>query len=202
MSLMFVAIEKEASFQGRTERWSNVYCYESSASTESAYQALITGVLNAERPVHANTVSFKLARIYTTEGLNGLTDPGSMLAAAELSVVGTGVNSGTGQCYRECAVLVKWPLPRKQFTFSVGRQRSLKKWIHMCGTLALSSANMEGTSQIVGTALTPFATYASAVRVPASGSLLSSPDGTPSTDNAIVHPWVEHRQFPRGRKET
>lgn len=203
MSLRFVAIEKEMTFQGRTERWSNVYCFDTNAADETAYAALVTGVVNAEKPVHASNVSFKKGRVYTTSGLNGITDPGNMYYVTDLTAVGTGVNSGSGAMYRECAVLVKWPLPRKVGLLgSLGRQRSLKKWIHPGAGLSLTTNEIEGTAALSSTAKAPFVTYASAVQVPVSGSQIVSPDGTLPNAAAQIHNYLEHRQFPRGRKES
>jgi hypothetical protein len=51
VSKIFVAVEKEATFQGRTERWANVYCYEVTDNSTTALAALETAVLDAEKPV-------------------------------------------------------------------------------------------------------------------------------------------------------
>lgn len=203
MALRFVAIEKEAAFQGRTERWSNVYCYETTADSPTAYQTLINAVVAAEQPVHGSTVSFKRARVFTTSGLNGVLDTGNMYFVAELTGAGSMTDAGTVSVYRECAVLLKWPLPRKVGLLGqLGRQRSLKKWIHTFAAGPLSAAAANGISQITGGLATPFNTYANSVQNPVAGSSLVSPDGTAPNGTPVVHPWLEHRQFPRGRKES
>lgn len=201
MPLRMVAVEKEATFQGRTERWSNVYCYDMADVSISAQEALQDAVVAAERPVHATSVTFKRTRLFTTEGLN-LGDSGIMYSIMERNTPGTMGATGTGSFYKECAVLIKWPLPRMVKALGgLGRQRSLKKWIHMGGGGPLSASEMTGEVALGSTAKAPFLTYAAAVRTPNGAKLVSPADGAEPSDTAIVHPWLEHRQFPRGRKE-
>jgi hypothetical protein len=201
MPKRFVSVEKESTFQGRTERWSNVYCYEMPTVTVAAHEAIQDAVLAAERPVHGPNVTFKRTRVFTTEGLN-TGDDGIMYSIMERNAAGTGTNSGSGSMYKEAACLVKWPLPRKTLPLGgLGRQRSLKKWIHPCSILAFTALEATGEQALTTTAKAPFVTYAAAVRTPTGGSLVSPADGAEPSDTAIVHPYLEHRQFPRGRKE-
>ena len=204
MSKLFFAIEKETSFQGRTERWANVYCYDTPASTDTAYDAIIDGLVAAEKPVHAPSVSFKQARVYTTNGLNVPLAPGTMYRVRDLTGVGTGVEYSSSVVYKECAVRIKWPLPRKSGLLGgVGPPRALAKWIHPCGSVLLSTATAQGISKMQPTEVNHYAAYAAAVSEAVDGSPLVSPsDGTPNSAAPVVGPYLEHRQFPKGRKET
>jgi hypothetical protein len=202
LALRLVAIEKESTFQGHTERWSNVYCYDTAVSTAAEMTGLINAIVAAEQPVHATSVSFKRGRIYTRQGLNGPGDSGVMYHVLELTAVGTAAIVGSLTFYKELAILIKFPLPRKNLGGgALGRQRSLKKWIHPCTSSGIGTGPMDG-SQPLSPVPSQYTTYGSAIQVPVAGSQLVSPDGTLPNAAAVVHPYVEHRQFPRGRKET
>lgn len=199
MAKRYFAVEKSSSFQGHAEVWSNVYLYETGADTASAFNNIIDAIVNAEKTVHGNNVTFLTARVYTTKGLNGIEDTGHILHIKTLS--GTGTPSSSNPIYKECAVLVKWPLPRKTNLggLIIGRQRSLKKWLHVCTTFHLGTgASLAGEAPIADTA---FLTYGNAVMTPVAGTQLIAPDGTVATANPQVQQFLEHRQFPRGRKE-
>lgn len=201
MALRLISVEKETPFQGRTERWSNVYCYDTPATTSAELAALADAVVAAETPVHTTDVQFKRVRIYTRQGLNGSGDPGNMYLVRDYTSFGTLPIVGTLPLYNELALLVKFPLPRKTLGGgALGRQRSLKKWIHTCSSSGMGTGNVEGSSPF--TTISYITTYASAIQVPVTGSQLVSPDGTPPSGAGTLHPWLEHRQFPRGRKET
>jgi hypothetical protein len=199
MAKRYFSTEKSTSFQGHSELWTNVYLYETGADTASAYNNIIDAIVNAEKTVHGNNVNFLTARVFTTKGLNGVEDTGHMLHIRNLS--GTGDNSSTNVIYKECAVLVKWPLPRKSNLAGllVGRQRSLKKWLHVCTAYHTGPGSAAaGETPINKTA---FLTYGNAVMTPVAGTQLIAPDGTVATANPQVQDFMEHRQFPRGRKE-
>lgn len=199
MALRYIAIEKSSGFQGHVETWSNVYLYDTGADSAGAYNTIIDSIVLSEKTVHGQNVNFNLARVYTTKGLNGIEDTGHMLHIKNLT--GTGDNSATNAIYKELAVLVKWPLPRKTNLAGllIGRERSLKKWLHVCTAFHIGGFGAAvGDTQISKTA---FLTYGNAVMSPGSGTNLCAPDGTHATANPVVHDFLEHRQFPRGRKE-
>lgn len=201
MAKRFVSVEKEMSFQGRTERWSNVYCMEMSDVSVSAHEAIQDALVAAERPVHGPDVKFIRTRVYTTKGLNGIGDSGDMYSVMERNVQGTG-SGGTFIPYRECAVLVKWPLPRKtKIGGGLGRQRSLKKWIRGVAGTGIGVDQASGVNPLQSATTTIFQTYAAAVEGAANSDLVSPDDGATKSDAVRIHPYLEHRQFPRGRKE-
>lgn len=202
MPLRLVTIEKETSFQGRTERFSNQYCYDTSVSTAAEMTALINAIVGLEQPIHCTTVSFKRGRIFTRAGLNGAGDPGNMYHVLDLTAAGTLPLVSTLPLYRELAYLLKFPLPRKVLAGgALGRQRSLKKWIHPCSSSGMGTGPVDGSQPI--TPVPGFlTTYLSGIQVPVAGSQLCSPDGTLPNAAGQVHQYLEHRQFPRGRKES
>jgi hypothetical protein len=199
MALRYFAIYKKTDFQGRSEEWANVYLYDTTASTDTALSSIIDGIVAAEKAVHSSLVTFTRAAVYTTSGLNGVTDFGSMIY--EKSLAGAGTVIPSGGVYKECAFLVKWPLPRKTGLFGAGKHRSLKKWVHACSTLNAGAVGIEGNAPIAAAAITLLSNYAAAVSQASDGSQLVAPDGTGTVQGVEIHPYLEHRQFPRGRKE-
>jgi hypothetical protein len=203
MALRYVSITKEVPFQGRSEEFSNVYLYETSASDEAGFQAIVDAIVAAEKLVHAPDVVWTKARVYTTFGLNGVTDTGGTFHVATLSGAGSGTTVTSEAMYKECAVLVRWPLPRKgSILAGFGRHRSLKKFLHTCGAPSLNTAQQDGSGIISGVPVTALVAYANSVENPTAGAQMVAPDGSVPNAEPNVAPYVEHRQFPRGRKET
>lgn len=201
MPRRFVSVEKEISFQGRTERWSNVYCFDMGDVSLSAHEAIQDAVLNAEKPLHRTDVSFKRTRVFTTKGLNGIGDSGDMYSVMERNTPGT-ATLGTQIPYIECAVLVKWPLTRKtKLGGGLGRQRSLKKWIRGLGTHGMTSSQIGGQVALTAAMKQPFQDYSAAILGIANSDLCSPDDGANPSDAVRIQDYLEHRQFPRGRKE-
>lgn len=202
MPFRYLTIEKANGFQNRVEEWGNTYLYDMSSVTDGDYTLLINNVVAAEKAVHAADVTFKRARVYTTQGLNNVLEGGSMYKVVELTGTGSMAAGGSIQIYRECAILVKWPLPRKDLVGgALGRQRSLKKWVRSCSSAFMTAAALSGASSIPQAAIDHYTTYGNAVLTPTPVSQLSAPDGAEPNAAVQIHPYLEHRQFPRGRKE-
>lgn len=200
MALRYFTITKEADFQGKRDRFSNVYLYDMSATTDAALNTQIDGLLAAERLVHGNGVMFKEARCFTTFGLLGAGTEGNTYVVRTLGDV-LGQVSPVASIYRECAFLLKWALPRKVLGGgALGRQRSLKKWIHACADLGASDTARGGSAVLPS--IPALNTFMSTITT-LSGSPMVAPDGSlPISGTGVVHPYLEHRQFPRGRKES
>lgn len=117
-------------------------------------------------------------------------------------ITGTAGTNAGGVMYRELAFLCKWELPRKVLGGgALGRQRSLKKWLHTCSLLGISAGN-DGAATIFPAPPSVISTYMSAVTT-LNGSPMIAPDGSlPVLGTGALHPYLEHRQFPRGRKES
>jgi hypothetical protein len=199
MALRLFSITKRADFQGRTEEWSNVYCYDTAASSGAQFQAIIDDLVTAEKAVHSTQVTYVRAMVYTTQGLNGILDLGAKYYETTLSGAGTAT---AGVLYRECAFLVKWPMDPTTDIFGRSYHRALKKWLHSCTDLGGGAAIQQGNGAIAAPATTILNTYANAVITAVDGSALVAPGtGDGPTGGHVIHPYLEHRQFPRGRKE-
>lgn len=198
MGQVHVSVLKETQFQGRAEQFSNVYRYEIGDVTPEKCEALIAPVVAAERALFGSAVTFRQARVYTTNSGFPIT-VGQTFAIQDLS--GTGSGGGTGYMYKECAVLVQWPLPRRvSVGGGIGRTRRLSKWLHTCAGASLNIAEATGESPLTSAQKAPYVTYAAAVRT-VNGHSLVAPDGDVTTAAAEIQPYLEHRQFPPGRKE-
>lgn len=187
-----VSVTKGMMFQGKDQEWSNVYCYEVGLVNPD-FDALADAIVAAERPVHGSQVSFRKVQVWDV----GL-PPNLMRVSKPLSGTGSATNNDQ---YIECAHLVKWPLPRSTAGLS-SRQRSLKKYLHS-NSLAFGSGPWTGNTIFANPAAgSAGRTYINAVTAPAGlDAQLVSPSGAEPDGPAVLHPYLEHRQFPRGRKE-
>lgn len=187
-----VSITKDTQFQGRTEEFSNVYTYEDVANTENDLNQLVDRVVIGERRVHGNNVRFLRAQVWDV----GLAPN---LMRFTKSLTGTGDLPASGSYYKECAILVKWPLARRA---GLRRtiHRSLRKWIHACANV--NNFDLSGLNPVGAIADgTPLDNYIDEITQPLPGIRLVAPNGDLPTGPAVVHPYLEHRQFPKGRKE-
>jgi hypothetical protein len=188
-----VEITKSVPFQGRTEETANLYAVEC-GPLDPNFTDLINHFVAAEKPIFSTAVSFIRGRVWDI----GL-PPNTMREV--LTLTGTGSQTDVPGYYRECCILVKWPLPRSTASGS-SRQRSLKKFLHTC--CALSGTVLGGTATLPAIATIPnLAAYITAVTSNATLDFdLVSPSGAVPSGPAVLHPYLEHRQFPRGRKQT
>jgi hypothetical protein len=192
MARFKVAITKAVSFQGQDQEFANVYCYETGIVNPN-FDSLADAIVAAEKGLFANTVSFRKAQIWDVG-----VPPNIMRLTKTLT--GTG-NAAGGGMYRECALLVKWPLPRSTAGAS-SRQRSLKKYLHTAGTTGGGGAENGATALGAISSIAGLQGYINAVNNPLNGeATLISPSGAVPNGPAVLHPYLEHRQFPRGRKE-
>lgn len=188
-----VSIEKSVIFQGRRETFSNVYRYEVPQDDEQYLTSLADAVMALERLVHSTDVRFDHARVWGT----GIPPNYMHVSKAYTNVNGS---STPNPLYRECAILIKWPLPRK-FGLNRSVTRSLKKWLHSCSYLGIMASG-DGTAMLSNPgAGSNLETYLQGIQTPVTGAILEGPDGTKPTGGAVLHPYLEHRQFPRGKKE-
>lgn len=126
MARFKVAITKEVPFQGRLERFSNVYTYDSvPLQSDEDLTALVRRVRDIEKTVHANVVSFVQGQCWDV----GLAP--NYMRVSESWTGQSGAVSATAPAYAECALLLSWPLPRRQGLRRTVR-RDLRKWIHVC----------------------------------------------------------------------
>lgn len=196
MPIMEVSISKQTLFQGQQDVFSNRYMFEVPELNQATGEALINAVVAAEKALHASDVEFVHGRAFTTGPLGS----GSMYATLELD--GFGARAPAAAMYRECAVLVQWPLPRGASIVpgALGRYRSLKKWLHANTLPGATNGELAGTAALTAATKQPFRDYAAAIEAIPAGDLCA-PDGAKPNGPAFVQDYMEHRQFPRGRKE-
>lgn len=208
MALRFFSIEKEVSFKGRLERFSNVYCYDTAADTEAELREVCAEIISLERPLFRNIVSFVYQRVYTDQSLLGLAG-GTMYISEEIPGRPLGTMASGFHTYPECAVTVRWPLAKRDIQFGPGQKRItpyLRKWLHVCTVGSNTGDSVEaalGRGQLSTSYREAVAAYANGVLDAIHGSLLVSPaTGEPPVGPPVVNPYLEHRQFHQGPKRT
>lgn len=194
-----LSITKAVFFQGKLDEFSNVYEFTGVTDSADAFKALSEAVVGAERGIHSSDVQFKRVRIWGDEGL-GVT---TMQYSADLLGVGSIAASST--FYRECALMVRWPLEHRIVPTSFPSpgfkraSRYLRKYLHLAAPHSYSTAgDGNGTD---GNAVPLLKDYADRVVAPVAGVKLCAPNGDLPTAGPTWSRYLEHRQFPRGRKE-
>lgn len=189
-----VAVTKSLPFQGRTEEFSNVYHYKNVVLEQALLDSLANAVVNAERLVHDVGVTFKHVRVWDAGN-----PPNHMHISKPLTGTGSASNANVN-VYRETALLFRWPLPSRQGLTRTIR-RSLRKYIH---TASLPTGMGPAGQDPGGTITTGdrFDQYRNIIKEPTAGVLLCAPNGDEPTAPMNISPYLEHRQFPRGRKES
>lgn len=194
-----VAITKRAMFQGREEEFSNVYQYGGASPTDAEASALIDFLVAEERGVHAAAVTFVLGFVYEIGGT-----PAENLPILRKDLSGTGDLPTLHPIYRECAVMV---FARSSRPSSLGRPVYFRKWLHACALPNSSdgTAAVAGNGAISSATQSLFTAYMSAVMTPTVNGIeyvMQATNGGTAQTPPTCFPYLEHRQFPQGRKET
>lgn len=195
MAVFAISITKSVPWRGQVEEFSNVYHYNTLAIEEFADGAAIDELVAAERPVFANTITFRLAR---TWGPIGQGQAASVTRVVR-DLTGPGTASSASDMYVECATLIEWPLGRYG---SRNRRQFLRKWLH-----ARHQPDGAPVGWLNGTVLHPGIAGAELAYVNRVTSLdppgidgpyeLCSPGGQTPIGPATIYPYLEHRQFRR-----
>lgn len=192
-----VEITKEQSFQGAAEEYSNVYTVYTNVVEDFDDVAAINSIVALEKAVHFAPVRFKSASTY---GIDGPDITNVMREIVDLT--GNGERTG-GIIYAECAVLLQFALPR---SLILRRRRIGRKWLRL-GGLSTNSSSGTGSAQVGVVAgsmplqtadITPVMTFANGLINNQHGGGTFASSGDPFTD-PTVFPYLEHRQFHRGR---
>jgi hypothetical protein len=197
MPVSGISIEKEVTWRGNPERFSNVYHYwHSSISwatiTDAEWLSFVTQIVNAEKAIHSTLVTFKIARIF------GPTDGSEAANVMQYitDLTGNGSLPSTSKIFGELALVVQWPMERS----SLGRKRFLRKYLRTFsyGTGTAPEVNSGGplsSTPLPGLA----ATYAAAVDDLswAYGGTLCAANGDGPNDAAYALPYLHTRQFRR-----
>lgn len=186
-------IEKSVPWRGETQHFGNLYTYplNTDAPSETVIEQMIDTLKAAEVPVHTTEVKFEVGRCWGPVGPDG--KGGLMRVVRPLS--GTGSNLADTTFYKELAFLVQFPLGRYG---SKNRPQFLRKWLHTCSPLSISSAAKSGGVDM-GTPPPQLTTYANAIKSIPMGtggppvSLASPRDHL--ADTVQVYKYLEHRQF-------
>lgn len=192
----YVTITKEVDWQGGVEEFSNVYHLDEVGSTAADGNAAVDSLVAIERAVHGTDVRFKEAKVYRFGGLAGTE------GIYRETLTGTGALNTLERCYRECAVLVKFELPRSG-TFGFGRFRQLMKWLHVAQLPGVIDGQFKNGIAVMNAGAVTF--YRDSYATP----LMTQPHGPGRLSNAAgvrptalaIHPYLEHRQFHQGKKE-
>jgi hypothetical protein len=185
------------SFQGHAEDFSNVWTVDTALAESFNDVATINQIVAFEKALHTNHVSFIRASSY---GIGG-TDAGNVMREI-LDLTGLGTVSPGNDLYRECALRVTFELPR---SLILRRKRTASKWFHLGAipnVTGWSSGMASGATILTPGVQTWFTNLWNTHNMDdtlAGGGVLAvggDPYGPP-----VVSPYMEHRQFKRGRKE-
>jgi hypothetical protein len=188
MSVFGMSIEKETTFRGVTERFSNVYHYNVASWDANSWQSMVDVVVNAEKAIFAANTTFKLARIFGPVG------EGEAANIMQYITDLTGAGSATsGTAYPELAAVVAWPLARSVTT---GRKRFLRKYLHL-GSTGISTGQNPLIASATVTALQNYAAAVDDVSWGVYSGYLCAPQGDAPLAAAYVLPAAHIRQFRR-----
>ncbi len=193
-----ITTTKFTTFQGKTEEFSNVYVLDTGTLEAFDDEAAIDGIIALEKKVFSSNTGFRRATSYGINPIRGdVPRYGKELAGNGLVSVQLAANF-----YPECAILVKFELPRPGGQVGIGKRRMLRKWLHT-GTLPGSAEEAEGKAAALSVQTRAFYTreYAEPLRTGSfGGGSLSAPNGDKPISTS-THPYLEHRQFHAGKKK-
>jgi hypothetical protein len=196
MTLHSFSIDKDVSFRGGKERYSNVYTYDTGTGVLLAGQAetILDQLVAAERLVHAPAVTFKQGRAWGPLG-----DPATSETILLKDYSGPGTFPSSGLIYRESCVVVAWECARNSAT---GKKVYLRKYLRCAALDSGDQLEMTGQAPLGEGTIAAFKTYADKVDVLRNSggfeiNLLRSPSGNPIRDenNGRVLPYLHSRQF-------
>jgi hypothetical protein len=189
-----VSITKETAFRGSQQSFSNVYYYDGSSPDEVEARGIINELVRIEKEIHAQSVDFKEARVWTAGGTKA---ENVMILTTPLS--GTGNSGGDPNVDRERAVLIQWPAGVNV----LGRPVYLRKWFHTQTAVGPAIAWPDGvkaqTVPIANDTRTLFEGYADQLDPLNVDSALfyqlTARSGRSAQGDAVCYPWLEHHQL-------
>jgi hypothetical protein len=190
--ILGVAVTKGTSWRGIAEEFTNVYHYDAAVDTTSDQVA--DGVVNAERQVFGNNVSYKRVQVYGPA--DGTILQNRMLLQKDLTGVGA-VDTGSVTA-KELTAVVSWNTGRVN---SRGGRIYLRKYLHV-GRIAITDEDQaKGNGPLTPNVREMLESYGNAAKnvVGASGASLCDKKGRklPLGTNPIVLPHLHTRQFRR-----
>lgn len=194
MPIWAYAVEKEMSWRGGTERFSNVYHYEEGPFDIARHEAILDLLVTREKDVFSNQVTFKSGAVWGP--ITG--NPADALVVLRKDYSGQGLILNAWPLHRESSIVVACPLPRGGAPHF--RKRFLRKFLHV-GALATGDSGLSiGTSAVPVAERTRFNNWFDSMKelqVLASSNLLCAPNGHKPTGPAYTLTYPHIRQFKR-----
>lgn len=187
-----VAINKEVSWRGRMETFSNVYHYNFINLDEQGARQLVLRLIEIERPVHSTEVRFIEGRVWSAGGTPAQND---MIGTFDAVPGTTGIASQNSSFDREACMVVAFETNRQD---SRSRRIKLRKWLHTCSPLGSPAEFQAGTQQMASGTRTILRDYATEVLDPLAGTVtgnLCAPSGADANGTIEVFSYVEHHEF-------
>lgn len=193
------SIEKEVAWRNGTERFSNVYHYDSNtpSPTNGDLESILDALVTAEKAIHGAKVSFKVGRVW------GPTDQGAAASVTrivkDLSGAGTQVNDDDMPA--EITTVAQLYLGRSSTT---QRKRFLRKYYHTCSrlnTAGFTSGAAQGNVALPQAYRDKFVTHMNAIKTLndqiAAAHNICAPNGDhlPLNTTPTVLPHMHIRQF-------
>jgi hypothetical protein len=193
MAVFAVSITKSAQWRGQQEEFSNVYHLLTTPGQLFPDAEIIAELERLEKLVHSTEVTFRTGRTWGPTDLG----PAESVTREIVDLSGAGSQTPGSSVYRECAVLVQWPLGRYG---SRNRPQYLRKWLHTFG--AALGYPPDGSTPISSPPLptSSLGQYMAEVTVVNPSGLtddfeLCTADGRTPIAAAAPYPYFEHRQF-------
>lgn len=192
MAVFGVSITKEIDWRGSQEQFSNVYHYSTDPAETFDDLGVIAEIERLEKLIFSDDVVFVTGRTW------GPTDEGPLASVTREIVDLSGVGNAprTSSMYKECAILITWPLGRYG---TRNRPQFLRKWLH---TDNPHGYVLNGAQPLAGqpTAGTPLREYMDGITRLDNPGLgwqyeLCTASGREFQGEPVAYPYLEHRQF-------
>lgn len=144
MAIYAVSVDKSHSFQGHTERWSNVYHYSLATTLDVTLATdLVDQIAAAEKLCHGTSVTFEDGRVWSTGG-----SPSSNETLVIRDLSGTGSATDVPGFFIESAFVVRCDTNRNT---STGRRIYLRKYYHACAMPSSNATMLNGSQALTST---------------------------------------------------
>ncbi len=187
-----IQITKTTLFRGVQQEFHNVYHYQLGTAVTFPSEPLVNEIVSKEKPLHATSVTYKRAAVWTAGGSNA---ENRMIFQKLLT--GTGSVTPDSSIDKERALLIRWDAGFD----SRGLPVYLRKWYHSCGSpvgVSLGTAGiLSNESGLTEASRTAAANLANALRDIGTGDFWSlvSATGRSTQAPAQCHKYFEHHQL-------
>lgn len=197
MPIYGASVTKSSTFQGATEKWSNVYHYSCAAALDATLcDNLIDQIATAEKLIHTSVATFEDGRVWE---VGGTPAENETISIRDLSGGGS-LTSGT-VIFKEATVVVRCDTNRNT---STGKRIYLRKYYHSLALPVADTTAGIGAAVLASGNKTPFQTCMETLRevtlTPGSVAVfLCAPGGQVVSDTrpVTVLDYLHTRQFRR-----